>query len=222
VQQRRRPGARRRRCNEGGIVLSRGSGRGRVGQPGWSAGRRSCLRHALLRTVHEHAHCCFRTAPQEAEAKAAAQVQAAAAAASKQQQAAQQLSAAAGAAAGGGTAAAGGAKQAAPTPSPAPRGDCKAAPGALEWERHMAEKLSAAERAVADLVTKPELKAQRRQIEKKVTLIVSQISGTQQQVGRRGKASAGARRARRARGDERAAPERTRRAPASHCRAVGT
>ena len=118
---------------------------------------------------------------QEAKAKAEAEAQcaadAAAAAAKQQQQQAQQQQ-----------------QQQPHTPSagvgttaaaslPAAGGDCKAAPGALEWERTLAEKLRAAEDTVRDLMTKPVLKPQRRQIEKRVTLIVSQIAGTQQQVG---------------------------------------
>ena len=126
-----------------------------------------------------------RRAEAAAKAEADAKAQAAAAAAAKQQQQQdeqqqkqQQQQAATSPAAAAAPKPAGTSAAAAA----APGGDLKAAPGALEWERQMAEKLAAAEAAVSDLMTRPELKPQRRQIEKKATLIVSQIAGTQQQI----------------------------------------
>jgi hypothetical protein len=44
-------------------------------------------------------------------------------------------------------------------------------------------KLSEAEAAAAEITSRPELKQQRRTLEKQITMAVSQISGTQQQVG---------------------------------------
>jgi hypothetical protein len=52
----------------------------------------------------------------------------------------------------------------------------------LEHERELREKLLAAEASAAVLVGKPELKAARRTVEKKITMWVNSISGTQQQV----------------------------------------
>jgi hypothetical protein len=119
---------------------------------------------------------------QEAKAEAERKAKQAADSAAQQQQKQQQQQPAAASAKppGASPAAAGGGSAAA---AAAAGGDCKAAPGALEWEQLMAEKLRAAEESVRDLMTRPDLKAQRRQIEKRVTLIVSQIAGTQQQVG---------------------------------------
>ncbi|GBF94860.1 hypothetical protein Rsub_08032 [Raphidocelis subcapitata] len=134
------------------------------------------LRQEEERRRQEDAAKC--RAEEEAKAKAEAEARRAAAEAAAQQQQQEQRQ----------QQQPGAASAAAPAPKPAAAasgaaaGDLKAAPGALEWERQMAEKLKAAEAVVADLMTKPELKAQRRMVEKRVTLIVSQIAGTQQQI----------------------------------------
>ncbi|KAF8066412.1 GLE1 [Scenedesmus sp. PABB004] len=58
----------------------------------------------------------------------------------------------------------------------------KATPGALAEAERLAAKLAAAEAAAAEITSRPELKAARRALEKQITMAVSQISGTQQQV----------------------------------------
>jgi hypothetical protein len=59
----------------------------------------------------------------------------------------------------------------------------KSTAAALQYEQLLAAKLAEAEAAAAELTSKPELKQQRRALEKQITMAVSQISGTQQQVG---------------------------------------
>jgi hypothetical protein len=52
----------------------------------------------------------------------------------------------------------------------------------LEYELQLRAKLEAAEASANVLISNPELKATRRAVEKKITMWVSQISGTQEQV----------------------------------------
>jgi hypothetical protein len=54
--------------------------------------------------------------------------------------------------------------------------------GALEYEGQLKAKLEAAEASAEILISNPALKAARRSVEKQITMWVSQISGTQQQV----------------------------------------
>jgi GLE1-like protein len=65
-------------------------------------------------------------------------------------------------------------------PGTAPR--MRATRTALEHEARLAARLAAAEDAAQELRTNPALKPQRRALEKQITMAVSQISGTQQQV----------------------------------------
>jgi hypothetical protein len=59
----------------------------------------------------------------------------------------------------------------------------KSTAAAVEYEQLLQRKLSEAEAAAAEITSRPELKQQRRALEKQITMAVSQISGTQQQVG---------------------------------------
>lgn len=106
----------------------------------------------------------------------ATQAQAKAAADKAQHQHQQQQSAAATAAAAAGSGS---------TPQqqgPAPPAAVRASEGALECASQLRAKLEGAEASAAVLINKPELKAARRAVERKITMWVSQISGTQQQV----------------------------------------
>lgn len=69
-------------------------------------------------------------------------------------------------------------------PAPAVISDThlKSTPAALEYEQQLQKKLTEAETAADELRNKPELKQQRRTLEKQITMAVSQISGTQEQV----------------------------------------
>jgi len=58
----------------------------------------------------------------------------------------------------------------------------RASAGALEYEARLKAGLDAAEASTRALISQPEMKAARRSVEKKITMWVSQISGTQQQV----------------------------------------
>jgi hypothetical protein len=59
----------------------------------------------------------------------------------------------------------------------------KSTAAAVEYEQLLQLQLSEAEAAAAEITSRPELKQQRRTLEKQITMAVSQISGTQQQVG---------------------------------------
>lgn len=66
--------------------------------------------------------------------------------------------------------------------TPKAPGDLRIAPQAAELESRLAAVLHQAEVAVKELMTNPSLKQSRRQLEKRITVLVSQISGTQTQV----------------------------------------
>ncbi|KAF6263423.1 GLE1-like protein-domain-containing protein [Scenedesmus sp. NREL 46B-D3] len=108
-----------------------------------------------------------------AAAKAAEEAKARDEASNKQQQQQQQQQQSAAAAAG---------PSAGVSPAVGRDPHLKSTAAAVEYEQLLQRRLAEAEAAAAEITSKPELKQQRRALEKQITMAVSQISGTQQQV----------------------------------------